>query len=201
MVQDYFEALDDAAAAVGAGLLVGGVSLGAHVAVQWAASRPGCCAGVIAALPAYTGPADGAPAAVAARASATLVRAEGLERALSVATADVAGWLAVELARAWRGHGAGLAAGLDAAAGHPGPEPDELRRLDVPVGLVGCVDDAVHPVDVARSWSTLLPRAALAEITFTQLGADRAALGRAAVRALSAAASGSGDGQQQTHPS
>ncbi|MGH3433101.1 MAG: alpha/beta hydrolase, partial [Thermocrispum sp.] len=83
VVRNYLQALDaaaDAAASRGGKLLVGGVSLGAHVAVQWAASRPGCCAGVIAALPAYTGLADGAPAAVAARASADLVRAEGLER-------------------------------------------------------------------------------------------------------------------------
>ncbi|MGH3431826.1 MAG: alpha/beta hydrolase, partial [Thermocrispum sp.] len=93
----------------------------------------------------------------------------------------------VELSRAWRGFGAALADGLDAAAGHPGPEPAELRRLDTPVGLVGCLEDAVHPADVARAWLGLIPRAALVEITFAQLGADRAALGRAAVAALAQA--------------
>jgi pimeloyl-ACP methyl ester carboxylesterase len=184
VVQGYLAALDAAASSAGSRLLVGGVSLGAHVAVQWAARHPECCAGVIAALPAYTGAADGAPAAVAARASAALVRADGLERALQIATAGVPEWLAEELSRAWRGLGGDLAAGLDAAAGHPAPERTELRRLTVPVGVVGCTDDPVHPVAVAREWARVIPRAGLAEFTFAELGADRAALGRAAVTAL-----------------
>lgn len=187
VVADYVAALDDAASTAGSKLLVGGVSLGAHVAVQWAARRPECCAGVIAALPAYVGQPDGAPAAVAARASAALVRAEGLTRALQVATADVPGWLAVELTRAWSGLGGVLAAGLDAAASHPAPELSELRRLAVPVGVIGCVDDAVHPVQVARTWASVIPRAGLAEFTFAELGADRSTLGRAAVTALRSA--------------
>lgn len=187
LVDGYCAALDAAAEAAGAEkVLVGGVSLGAHVAVQWALRNPARCAGVLAALPAYTGAAAGAPAAQASRASAALVRDHGLERALQLATAGVPGWLADELVRSWRGHGGGLAAGLEAASGHPAPTAAQLRRLAVPVGVVGVAGDPLHPLAVARAWARDIPRAGLAEITFRRLGADPAAIGRAAVEALRA---------------
>lgn len=184
LVQGYLDALDSAAADAASPVLVGGVSLGAHVAAQWALRNPARCAGLLAALPAYTGAADGAVAAAAARASAALVRSQGLTRALQLATAGVPGWLAAELARAWGGHGDGLADGLDAAAGHPAPELSELRRLGVPAGVVGATDDPVHPIAVADAWAQAVPRAELARITLEQIGADRASLGRAGVLAL-----------------
>lgn len=184
VVSDYLRALDDAAGATNGRLLVGGVSLGAHVATQWAARHPKQCLGVLAVLPAYTGRSPTAPAAVAARISADLVRNEGLDHALSVATSDLPAWLAEELTRAWRRQQDVLLDGLDAAAEHPGPELAELRRLDVPVGLVGCAGDAVHPVQVAREWASVIPRAALTEIDFADFGADRSTLGHAAVNAL-----------------
>ncbi|MGQ0576039.1 MAG: alpha/beta hydrolase, partial [Pseudonocardia sp.] len=72
-------ALDGARARVPGPLLVGGVSLGAHVAARWAADRGAAgIAGLLLALPAWTGPAGAAPAARAARARAAKVRAHGL---------------------------------------------------------------------------------------------------------------------------
>jgi hypothetical protein len=51
------------------------------------------------------------------------------------------------------------------------------------VGIVGLLDDPVHPVDVARRWRALLPRAALVTTTLATMGRDPEALGRAATLA------------------
>ncbi|CAM2973489.1 alpha/beta hydrolase [Saccharomonospora xinjiangensis] len=189
VVSAYPAQLDRLADEAGQPLLVGGVSLGAHLATAWAVRNQGRCAGVLAALPAWNGPSAAAPAAVAANASSDLIERHGLDTALALATRDVAPWLADELSRAWRRHGAGLAASLRAAARHPAPELAELRTLDVPVGIAACVDDPVHPVAVARAWAEALPRSALVETTLDALGTDRESLGRAAVLAWSQARS------------
>ena len=153
-------------------IVVGGVSLGAHVAAGWAVRNPGRCAGLVLALPAWTGAPDGAPAALAARASAEIVTNLGLGPALAGTT----GWLHDELTRAWRGYGDLLVPHLEEAAGSPAPTLDELKTLDVPTGIVGCTDDPVHPIEVARQWAEAIPRAVLATTT---LDAYPHALGRA----------------------
>ncbi|MFJ6674005.1 alpha/beta fold hydrolase [Actinosynnema sp. NPDC091369] len=174
-VREHFEALD--AAWAGTPLLVGGVSLGAHVAATWAVRHPERCAGLLVALPAWHGPADGAPAALAALASASVVESAGVEAALT----GVDGWLGDELRRAWPRYGARLADVLREAAGSPAPTVAELGGLAVPVGVAACTDDPVHPLDVARTWVDALPRAALRTTTLAALGADRESLGRAAL--------------------
>ena len=153
-------------------IVVGGVSLGAHVAARWAAANPDRCAGLVLALPAWTGSPDGAPAALAAKASAQVVATRGLEAAL----ADTTGWLREELGRAWRGYGDLLVPHLEEAAESPAPTLEELRSLDVPAGILGCTDDPVHPIEVARQWAEALPRAVLVTTT---LDAYPHALGRA----------------------
>lgn len=164
-------------------LLAGGISFGAHLAAEWAVRNPGRCAGLLLALPAWHGKPGDAPASLAAKAAADLVDREGLETALKLSVAGMAPWLADELTRAWRRHGDGLAAGLRVAAGHPAPTLEELRELDIPVGIAGCTDDPVHPVAAARTWAAAIPRAALQETTLTALGTDRDSLGQAAVTA------------------
>ena len=176
-VREHFEALD--AAWDGTPLVVGGVSLGAHVAAAWAVRHPERCAGLLVALPAWHGPADGAPAAVAARASAAVVGSAGVEAALT----GVDGWLGDELRRAWPRYGARLADVLREAAGTPAPTLAELGGFTAPVGVAACTDDPVHPLDVARTWVEALPRAALRTTTLAALGADRESLGRAALAA------------------
>ncbi|MGZ3147429.1 alpha/beta fold hydrolase [Lentzea chajnantorensis] len=153
-------------------IVVGGVSLGAHVAASWAVRNPDRCAGLVLALPAWNGSPDGAPAALAARASAQVVAAHGIDAAL----AGTSGWLHDELRRAWHGYGELLVPHLAEAAESVAPTLAELRSLDVPAGIVGCVDDPVHPVEVARAWADALPRAVLVETT---LDAYPHALGRA----------------------
>ncbi|WP_309113763.1 alpha/beta hydrolase [Saccharothrix sp.] len=177
-VDEHFAALD--AAYDGQPLVVGGVSLGAHIAARWAVRNPSRCAGVLAVLPAWTGQPDGAPAALAASASAAVVSAEGVDAAV----AGVEGWVGDELRRAWPRYGAALAGVLREAASSDAPTVAELRGLDVPVGVAACTDDPVHPFEVARKWVSALPRAALRTTTLAEVGADREALGRAALDAL-----------------
>lgn len=186
-VVDGYRAALDAAAAVPGPLLVGGVSLGAHVATAWAAHHRAELGdrlrGVLVALPAWTGPAAAAPAALAARATAQLVRAGGVAGALAHAAAGSPAWLATELGRAWPGYGDGLAAAFDAAAAEPAPTDAELAGLDVPVGIAALVDDPVHPLAVARHWCATLPRAELVSSTLATFGADPELAGRASMLA------------------
>ncbi|HET6499490.1 MAG TPA: alpha/beta hydrolase [Amycolatopsis sp.] len=185
LVAGYLELLDSL---TGRPLIVGGISFGAHLAAEWAVRHPDRCAGLLLALPAWHGLPGAAPASLAARASADLVTAYGLESALRRSTDGVAPWLAAELTRAWRRHGEDLAVSLRAAADHPAPTLAELRGLGVPAGIAACVDDPVHPAAVARTWAAALPRAAIRETTLDELGADRASLGRAAILAWQDAA-------------
>ncbi|HEX4222020.1 MAG TPA: alpha/beta hydrolase [Pseudonocardiaceae bacterium] len=181
LVNEHLRAMDTAARR--GPVVVGGISLGAHLAACWALANPDRCAGVLLAMPAWHGPGGDAPAAVAARAGADTVDALGVEATLASATAGVAPWLAEELGRAWRRHGEGLAASLRAAADHPAPTTGELGLLGVPAGVAACTDDPVHPLATARSWVAALPHAALVTTTLAALGTDRESLGRATVLA------------------
>ncbi|OXM39055.1 alpha/beta hydrolase [Amycolatopsis alba DSM 44262] len=160
-------------------LLVGGISFGAHLSAEWASRNPGRCTGLLAALPAWNGPAGRAPASLAARLSADLVAENGVDGALAKSSDGVPEWLSAELGRAWRRHGDGLAASLRTAASRPAPALEDLAGLDVPAGIGACADDPIHPAEVARAWAAALPRAEVGESTLTALGADRESLGRA----------------------
>jgi len=186
LVPAAFAALDDAVRREDVAL-VGGVSLGAHVAVRWAAERSAAAgiAGVLAALPAWTGP-PGTVAAASERAAAEVERV-GAEAAVARARAAGVRWVADELAAAWPRYGDALPATLRAAAAAPGPDPAELARTPVPVGIAAFRDDPLHPAGVAAEWATLLPLAAVEELTLADLAADRAPLGAAALRAWSRA--------------
>jgi pimeloyl-ACP methyl ester carboxylesterase len=180
-------ALDAAAAAYGDRLrLVGGVSLGAHVAARWAARRapapPSRRAGLVLALPAWTG----RPGAVAAATGAAADRVDrlGIAGALAAARAAGVGWVADELAAAWPAYGERLGPTLRAAARSAGPSVAELRALDLPVGLVAFTDDPLHPLAVAEQWAKLLPRATLHRLRLADLATDRGRLGAAARTAL-----------------
>ena len=180
-------ALDEAADRCGP-IVVGGVSLGAHLAVEWAAAQPARCAGLLLAMPGWCGPAGEAPGSVTARLSADLVAAQGIDAARATATRDVPAWLATELDRAWRRAGPGLVDALRIAVDRPAPSTELLSRITAPAGVTGCVDDPVHPFEIARKWATALPNATLRSITFAELGADRAVLGERTLAGLTDAA-------------
>ncbi|MFC9549485.1 alpha/beta hydrolase [Rhodococcus sp. NPDC056960] len=183
VVGSYLDALD-AAAAQHSRIIVGGVSIGAAVALQWAGSHPLHAAGVLAALPAWTGTAADAPAAASARFTAARLRADGLEQVTAEMIASSPPWLGRELAKSWRSQWPHLPAALDEASEYHAPSADDLGRIVVPVGIAAAVDDAVHPLEVARSWSELLPHAGLVTVTLDEIGADPAVLGYAGLEAL-----------------
>jgi pimeloyl-ACP methyl ester carboxylesterase len=182
VVAGYRAGLDAALAGPGP-VLVGGISLGAHVAAAWAAEQPtgAGLAGLLLALPAWIGPPRDAPAALTARATAAYARTGGVEAAVAAARAGSPPWLAAELARAWPRYGTGLADALDAAANEPAPDAAGLRSLAVPAGIAALVDDPVHPLSVAEHWCAQMPRAALVSAPLAAFGTDPAVLGRAAV--------------------
>jgi pimeloyl-ACP methyl ester carboxylesterase len=184
VVSAAFAALDAAAETYGERLrLVGGVSLGAHVAARWAGGRP--LDGLLLALPAWTG-RPGAVAAATAAAADQLDRL-GMAGALAAARAGGIAWVAEELSSAWPAYGDLLAATLRAAAGARGPSAAELGALDRPVGIVAFADDPLHPPAVAEQWAALLPRAGLRRLRLADLATDRSRLGTAAVQGLLAA--------------
>ncbi|GAA2674600.1 MULTISPECIES: alpha/beta fold hydrolase [Actinosynnema] len=207
--------------------VVGGVSLGAHVAVRWAARNPERCLGLLLALPAWTGDPEGAPAALSALASAAAVEAgraaAGRARAgrsgaggaeaggtgaggavdagVEGALRGVTGWLGEELRRAWTRHGDRLVPVLRAAAASAGPTLAELAGVRAPVGIAACADDPVHPLEVAELWGRTAPGAVVRRIGLADLGRDRESLGAAAVAAWAESAAVAGAGFVDRTPS
>ncbi|SED10634.1 hypothetical protein SAMN04490240_3158 [Rhodococcus pyridinivorans] len=182
VVASYLTALDEAAE--NGPILVGGVSIGAAVALRWAYDNPDRVVGVLAALPAWTGDPREAPAAASARWTASELRAHGLDTVTAAMTASSPPWLALELTRSWSAQWPDLPSALDEAAHYRALDVDELRAVTVPVGIAAAVDDAVHPLAVGRQWSREIPHAELATVTLEQVGDDPSVLGRLCLAAL-----------------
>jgi pimeloyl-ACP methyl ester carboxylesterase len=182
LIDAYLRALDDAARDGPIG--VGGVSIGAAVAAAWALAHPGRAVAVLAALPAWAGAPDSAPAALAARYSASRLRADGLAATTTQMRASSPPWLAEELTRSWRAQWPHLPDAMDEAAAYVAPSCGELTRLAAPLGVTAAVDDPIHPLQVAVDWVAAAPRAALRTVTLDQIGTDAAALGAACLAAL-----------------
>lgn len=182
LVAGYVAALD--AAARGGPIAVGGVSIGAAVATTWAIDHPTRTVGVLAALPAWSGSPDGAPAALAARYSAAELRRDGLAAAVSKMADGSPPWLAAELTRSWTAQWPALPDAMEEAAGYVAPGIDELAALGAPLGVAAATDDPVHPVEVALEWVAAAPRAALRTVTLDDMGAEPTVLGAACLTAL-----------------
>jgi pimeloyl-ACP methyl ester carboxylesterase len=182
LVDGYHDALDNAART--SPIAVGGVSIGAAVATAWAIAHQAHTVAVLAALPAWTGAPDNAPAAIAARHSASVLRRDGLASATAQMRAGSPPWLADELTRSWVGQWPALPDAMDAAAEFVAPTCGELERLAVPMGLAAATDDPVHPVEVAMEWVSAAPRAALRTVTLDEMGVNPGVLGAACVTAL-----------------
>nr|WP_228536614.1 alpha/beta hydrolase [Nocardia sp. XZ_19_231] len=167
----------DAAAARGP-VLAAGISLGAAIALDWAAEHSNAVVGVITALPAWTGAETAScPAALSASVTAEQLRADGLEAVIERMRASSPRWLADALTQSWRRQWPHLPAALDEAAGYAWPSPAALAANNVPIAVVGASDDPVHPIAVAEEWASTLPSARLHRVTLAELGADPAVLG------------------------
>jgi pimeloyl-ACP methyl ester carboxylesterase len=182
LIAGYRHALDEAART--GPIAVGGVSIGAAVAAAWALAHPSHAVAVLAALPPWTGAPDAAPAALAAKYSAHVLRRDGLAAAIGGMRASSPPWLADELTRSWVSQWPALPEAMEEAAGYVAPTSDELATLAVPMGVAGATDDLVHPITVAFEWVAAAPRAALRTVTLDEMGADAGALGAACVGAL-----------------
>jgi thioesterase domain-containing protein len=182
LVDGYLCALDDAARE--GPVAVGGISIGAAVAAAWALAHPGHTVAVLAALPAWAGPPGSAPAALAARYSASQLRADGLAASTAQMRASSPTWLAEELTRSWRAQWPLLPDAMEEAAAYIAPSCDELTRLAAPLGVAAAVDDPIHPLQVGIDWVAAAPHAGLRTVTLDQIGADSATLGSACLAAL-----------------
>ena len=182
LIDGYLSALDEAAREGPIG--VGGVSIGAAVAAAWALAHPDRAVAVLAALPAWAGAPGAAPAALAARYSASRLRADGLAATTTQMRSSSPPWLADELARSWRAQWPQLPDAMEEAAAYVAPTRSDLTRLAAPLAVVGAVDDPIHPLQVAVDWATAAPRAALRTVTLDEIGLDPAALGAACLAAL-----------------
>jgi pimeloyl-ACP methyl ester carboxylesterase len=182
LIDGYLEELDNAGRT--GTIAVGGVSIGAAVAAAWALAHPTRTVGVLAALPAWTGAPDGAPAALMAKNSADVLRRDGLASALAQMRAGSPAWLADELTRSWIGQWPALPDAMDEAAAYVAPTSAQFETLAVPMGVAAATDDPVHPAEVAFEWVSAAPRAALHTVTLDAMGTDPAVLGEACVRAL-----------------
>ncbi|MFD4432132.1 alpha/beta fold hydrolase [Nocardia sp. NPDC058497] len=176
----------DAAAARGP-VLAAGISLGAAIALDWAAGHRTAVVGVITALPAWTGAETAScPAALSASVTAEQLRADGLDAVIERMRASSPGWLADALTQSWRGQWPHLPQALDEAAAYAWPTVEQLADSAVPVAVVGASDDPVHPIAVAEQWAATLPQARLHRVTLAELGADPAVLGHAGLTELAA---------------
>ena len=185
LIQGFCDDLNSAASAAGPSpIAVGGVSIGAAVAAGWALAHPDRVVAVLAALPAWTGAPDGAPAALAARYSAELLRRDGLVSATAQMRASTPKWLAEELTRSWVGQWPALPAAMDEAARHVAPTSVEFAGLSAPMGVVSATDDPVHPLEVGIEWVSAAARASLRTVTLDQIGTDPAVLGAQCLAAV-----------------
>lgn len=168
--------------------VVGGVSLGGHVAVAWAAGH-GRPRAVLAALPAWTGravPGQGPHAAVAGDVAriGTAAMTAGF-----AADTTMLPWLRRTLLRDWPRHDpASLGAALTALDGGLAPTEAELRTLPVPLGVLAWDHDPGHPLATARDWVGWAPRSALVELALEDLADSRAPMGTALLTVLDALA-------------
>jgi pimeloyl-ACP methyl ester carboxylesterase len=182
LIAGYLSALDDAARE--GPIAAAGVSLGAAVAAAWSIAHPERAVAVLAALPAWTGQPQGAPAAEAALNSAHELRRDGLVAATARMRASSPPWLADELTRSWVGQWPALPDAMTEAAHYVAPTSGQFAMLSAPLGVAAACDDPVHPLEVGVEWVAAAPYASLRTVSLEQLGADPSTLGAACLAAL-----------------
>jgi pimeloyl-ACP methyl ester carboxylesterase len=141
--------------------VLGGVSLGAHAAAAFA-SETGWAGGLVAVMPAWTGPPGGVAGLTAH--TADEVEALGVDAVLGRIFEESApgDWVARELRTAWTGTPSPeLAHYLRVAAEQPSPDTSELELIRARTVVVALADDPLHPEQVARQWARAIPGATL----------------------------------------
>jgi pimeloyl-ACP methyl ester carboxylesterase len=163
-------------------VVIGGISMGAAIALRLAVIRPDLIRGLVLARPAWitaAAPANMAPNALVGE----LLRYHPADKARTLFEATST---AAELARVAPDNLASLRGFFSRqptattaellrriSADGPGVADADLARIAVPTLIIGTAQDFVHPIDHARTLARLIPEARLAEIT--PKGADPAA--------------------------
>jgi pimeloyl-ACP methyl ester carboxylesterase len=154
-------------------LPVGGISMGAAIALRLAVTRPDLVSALILARPAWA--TDPAPANMQvngivgrliaehdpAEARAAFERTP-VARALAIEAPDNLASLRSFFARTPHGVTADLLVRISADG--PGVTPEQVRGIRVPTLVIGHARDVVHPLGLARDLSSLIPGARLAVI-------------------------------------
>jgi pimeloyl-ACP methyl ester carboxylesterase len=171
--------------------LVGGVSLGATLAVDYASRATRRLDGVLVALPPWLGPA-GEVARLSANAADRIER-DGLAATLDGIEQSAVRWVAKEIRAAWTAYGEhAIVTELRQTAAMTGPSRELLAQCTAPVGLVALADDPFHPADVAAQWCDAISRAAVETLPLTAPDEGVAVIGAMALRALRLASNLSG---------
>ncbi|PKP75967.1 MAG: alpha/beta hydrolase [Alphaproteobacteria bacterium HGW-Alphaproteobacteria-6] len=154
--------------------VVGGISMGAAIALRLAITRPELVSALVLARPAWV--ADAAPANMAPNALVgDLLRDHAAEKARilfeETATAAQLATIAPDNLASLRGffsrHPVAVTAGLlcRISADGPGVSEADIAGIGVPILVIGHAQDFVHPLDHARRLAHLIPNARLTEIT------------------------------------
>ena len=155
-------------------IILGGISMGAAMAIRIAVRRPDLVRAMILVRPAWitdAAPANMQPNAEVGELLATadpdraraLFEQGSTARRLAAEAPDNLASLRGFFERQSQAVTAELLRRISADG--PGVTPDEVRALTVPALVVGHEADAIHPLAVARSLAALLVRSELAEVT------------------------------------
>ncbi len=155
-------------------LVVGGISMGAAIALRLAVIRPDLVRGLIIARPAWgmeAAPANMRPNAEVGALLRQYPAAEALARFESSATARSLAVEAPDNRASLKGFFSRQPQDVTAAllsaisADGPGVTPAQLRSLAIPTLVIGHEQDAIHPLALAGELAHLIPGARLRRIT------------------------------------
>jgi pimeloyl-ACP methyl ester carboxylesterase len=155
-------------------IVVGGISMGAAIALHLAVHRPAIVRGLILARPAWiaaSAPANNIPNALVGRLLAELSQEEARKAFEATEIARLLAEKAPDNLTSLRGFfsrepQATTATLLQAiAADGPGVLEEDLRDLRIPTLIVGHEIDYIHPLSYAAAISQLIPRSQLVSVT------------------------------------
>jgi pimeloyl-ACP methyl ester carboxylesterase len=174
LIMHGFEEEDVAFAHRLAPMIVGGISMGAAIALHLAVHRPGIVRGLILARPAWiaaSAPANNIPNAMVGRLLAELSQedarkafeASEIARLLAEQAPDNLASLRGFFSREPQATTAALLQAI--AADGPGVSEEALRNLEIPTLIIGHDIDYIHPLSYVAAISQLIPGSRLVSVT------------------------------------
>ncbi len=155
-------------------IVVGGISMGAAIALHLAVHRPDIVRGLILARPAWiaaSAPANNIPNALVGRLLAELSQEDArkafedceIARLLAEKAPDNLASLRGFFSREPQSTTAALLQAI--AADGPGVSEEDLRNLEIPTLIIGHDIDYIHPLSYAAAISQLIPGSQLVSVT------------------------------------